>query len=420
MERSDAELVLLEPLLGPADVSALSNEAIAARLDSLFRVRAAADGRIVELMGEVGRRESYRDEGATSTEPWAVERFGVSQPTARAYTHVAERAWDLPHLTAGLCEGELSFDKVRALTDVATSETDRELRNRASECSVRELADLARLRRLSDSDGGPVELRAERDYELRSLRFNEQFRTITAQLPPDSYVEARAYLEAAAREIPSDGDTPWDQRLCDGFLQRLKTTAVGGCEDVEIRGGAVVASPYFVVAHVPLAALLDESGERSELAGELERGDLVSVETLRRIACDASVTIAIDDDAGHTMYEGRARREPTGAQHREIRRRDRHCRFPGCANVTFTNVHHIKPWKPDGRTDLDNLVLLCVHHHHTVHTRKWTMSGNANDELTFVGPSGRVMSSRPSPLWTAVTDGRTRRMGGPSASADGA
>ena len=28
------------------------------------------------------------------------------------------------------------------------------------------------------------------------------------------------------------------------------------------------------------------------------------------------------------------------------------------------------------------------------------MSGNANDELTFVGPSGRVMTSRPSPLWT--------------------
>jgi hypothetical protein len=36
----------------------------------------------------------------------------------------------------------------------------------------------------------------------------------------------------------------------------------------------------------------------------------------------------------------------------------------------------------------------------------WTMTGNANEELTFVGPNGRVMTSRPSPLWTSVTAGR--------------
>jgi hypothetical protein len=232
----------------------------------------------------------------------------------------------------------------------------------------------------------------------------DQFRTITAQLPPDTYVEARACLEAAARGIPSDGETPWDQRLCDAFLQKLRTAAVGGSEGGEIRGGAVVASPYFVVAHVPLSSLVGEGDRTTELAGQLERGELMSRETVRRIACDATITIAIDDDAGHTMFEGRARREPTGAQHREIRRRDRHCRFPGCTNVTFTNVHHIIPWKPDGLTDLDNLALLCVHHHYTMHKEGWTMSGNANEELTFVGPTGRLMASRPSPMWTAVSD----------------
>ncbi len=167
-----------------------------------------------------------------------------------------------------------------------------------------------------------------------------------------------------------------------------------------------------MVAHVPLAALLDHDGEPSELVGELERDGLIDGETVRRLACDATITIALDDDVGHTMFEGRARRRPTDAQRREIMRRDRHCRFPGCTNVTFTNTHHIRPWKPDGRTDIDNLALLCVHHHHRVHHGKWTMSGNANEELTFVGPTGRVMTSRPSPLWTAVTDGSRRRGGG--------
>ncbi len=168
---------------------------------------------------------------------------------------------------------------------------------------------------------------------------------------------------------------------------------------------ATTSSPYFVVVHVPLAALLDESGSSTALVGDLERAGLISAEVVRQMACDATVALGVDDDVGHTMYEGRARREPTDAQRREVMRRDRHCRFPGCTNVTFTNIHHVVPWKPGGRTDLENLALLCLHHHHLVHSAGWTMTGNANESLTFLGPSGRVMTSRPSPMWTVVTAG---------------
>jgi hypothetical protein len=164
--------------------------------------------------------------------------------------------------------------------------------------------------------------------------------------------------------------------------------------------GATTQSPYFVVVHTPLAALVDV---QSDLAGELERAGLIGASTVRQIACDATVALAIDDDVGHTMYEGRARRTPTDAQRREVMRRDRHCRFPGCTNVTFTNTHHIKPWKPGGKTDLDNLALLCLHHHHVVHSKGWEMTGNASEELTFVGPTGRLMVTRPSPLWTTAS-----------------
>ena len=43
--------------------------------------------------------------------------------------------------------------------------------------------------------------------------------------------------------------------------------------------------------------------------------------------------------------------------------------------MTFTNVHHIVPWKSGGRTDLDNLALLCLFHHGMVHRKGWTMTG---------------------------------------------
>ena len=374
--------------------AALSDEEITEQLDQACRQKAAAEGRIVILMGEASRRQTYRDEGATSAENWAAERFGVSTTTARAYTRLGEKAGDIPHLMESLCAGDVSLDKVRAVADVATPETDEELAEQAKEHSVRELADIAR----SAAKPRPPSGRSEHDR--RFVRFNDKFRTISAQLPAESYAEAKTLLEARARQVPSDGETPWDQRLCDAFMEIIRSAMPGASSR------ATTASPYFVVVHVPLDALVEGDAEATDLAGELERDGLIDCQTVQRVACDATIVIAIDDDVGHTMFEGRARRFPTDAQRREVMRRDRHCRFPGCTNVTFTNVHHIVPWKPGGKTDLDNLALLCLHHHHLVHSKGWTMTGNANDELTFVGPSGRVMTSRPSPLWTGVTAGR--------------
>ena len=57
---------------------------------------------------------------------------------------VAEKASELPHLVGSLCAGEVSFDKVRVLADVATPRTERRLCDQAKECTVRELADIAR------------------------------------------------------------------------------------------------------------------------------------------------------------------------------------------------------------------------------------------------------------------------------------
>jgi hypothetical protein len=372
--------------------AARSNEEISEHLDGLFRLKAAVDGEIVVNLGEVDRRQVYRDDGATSTETWAAERFGISTPTARALTRLGEKAWDLPHLVGSLCAGDLSLDKVRAVADVAAPETEKELGDRARECNVRQLVDIVR------SKAQPTAPAGRSEHDRRFVRFNEQFHTLSVQLPPEAYAETRACLEARARAVPSDGETPWDQRLCDAFCEIIGSSAHPGPPTRS-------ASPYFVVVHVPLGALVDEAGEASALGGELERDGLISTETVQRIACDATICVGVDDDVGHTMYEGRARRTPSDAQRREVMRRDRHCRFPGCTNVTFTNVHHVVPWKPGGRTDLDNLVLVCVHHHHLVHSSGWQVSGHANEELSFTGPKGRVMTSRPSPLWTTVTDG---------------
>ena len=369
---------------------------------------ASLAGRIVLLAAELDRREGWRAEGATSLEAWLSERCNVSAATARAWSHVGSRLSDLPQLAGGLCAGALSFDQVRAVVDAATPESEHAYVAQASECSVRQLSELAKVDAAVSASASTRPSNAATQHEMRSVRFNDAARTMTAQLPEAAYAEVRAGLEASARGIASDGETRWDQRVADALVslvrsggRRARRTAPRKSVDEETSPSEAAPSPYLVVAHVPLASLTDEDGV---LCGELEHRGLIDAEVARRLACDATLVVALDDDVGHTMYEGRARRDPTPTQRRELWRRDRHCRFPGCPNAIFVNPHHIKWWQRDrGRTDLDNLALLCEHHHHLIHSKSWQLSGDGNGQLSFVGPNGRVMTSRPSPLWTRVT-----------------
>ena len=370
----------------------MSSEELTAQLETWHRFRAVADGSIVQLLGEVMRREDFRSDGATSAADWQVERFGLSTASARNYGRVAERAMDLPHLTRALSTGDISLDKMRAVVGLATPESDQELAACAVERTVAELGEVAGTLRHD-----PEWFDAKRKRPNGSARFNEACHTLSVQFPAEEFAEVRAAVEAQAKALPSDGETPWDHRQYDAFLGLFRSGASGRTRRAD------PWTPYFAVFHAPLTALLDESGDPSELVGDLERGGLLGLETVRRLACDATVVIAVDDKAGHTMYEGRARRSPTAAQRREIWRRDRCCRFPGCTNAVFTEPHHLHWWIRGGKTDLENLALLCKYHHGLVHSKGWNVSGDANGEIVFVGPSGRALTSRPSPRWTNVS-----------------
>ncbi|HEY5386095.1 MAG TPA: DUF222 domain-containing protein [Acidimicrobiales bacterium] len=392
--------------------AAESTEALAAGMKEDGRLITMAQARIVVRQAEFGRRQAYSEDGATSLESWTAESLGASVATARSYSHVAEKSQDLPHLMGAMSAGEISFDKVRTVVDVATPETDRALCAQAKELSVRELAEVARTTAARARSASSSPSRSEHDS--RYLRFNPQNRTMTVQLPTEDYARTVACVDAFAAGVSSEEKTPLDQRRCDGFTAIVDSVTPGRgatsgttTSGTSTSGTPTTPNPFFVVAHVPLQDLVDDAGLKSELAAELEHHGLIDVETVQRIACDATVVVAVDDSLGHTMYEGRAWRFPSGAQRREVIRRDRHCRFPGCSNATFAAVHHIVPWKLGGGTDLDNLVLLCKHHHGVVHRNGWSMTGNPNEELRIENPKGRVTASRPSVLWTRVT-GRAR------------
>jgi hypothetical protein len=398
-ERMGAENVGAERISDPcgaltnADLAHWSDTELLTEFAETARAKEALAGREVQLAGEIARREAFRAEGATSFESYVSGHLGRSAASARALAHVAERLFDLPALQDALSSGQLSFDQVRSVVDVAEPDSDADWVEASRGLPVRDLLELVR----RSTPPPPKRKRPRPDGPERpTVRCNDAARTMIAQLPAADYVELKGTLQALAATMGDDGEAVLghDERM------GLALLALGrnGRHEGPSKGRPGVGSPV-LVAHVALRDLIEHE---EDLRAELQHAGLISAEVVERLACDAAMVVALDDEAGHTMYEGRARRFPTETQRRELWRRDRHCRFPGCGHTTYTNAHHIVPWTPAGLTDLDNLVTLCRHHHHEVHSNRWSMSGNANIELTFVGLHGSTMTSRPSPLWGKV------------------
>ncbi|TFC96163.1 MULTISPECIES: HNH endonuclease signature motif containing protein [Cryobacterium] len=60
------------------------------------------------------------------------------------------------------------------------------------------------------------------------------------------------------------------------------------------------------------------------------------------------------------------------SQRRAIAARDGGCIIPGCTvPAAWCEVHHVIPWSRDGRTAIENGVLLCWYHHHSIDTSGW-------------------------------------------------
>ena len=188
-----------------------------AEAERLGTVIAASLGSLLGIVGELDKREAWRTEGATSLGSWLAQRCGVSEATGRAWAHVAERLDDLPHLSQGLRVGALTFDKVCAVVDMATPETDASVLRQAEECSVRQLKDLVHAgREITDAQDAA-------DYEGRYVRLNDARCSLSARLPIEMYSVVRAVITDGAKAIPSDGETPYDQRQCDALFNLCRT-----------------------------------------------------------------------------------------------------------------------------------------------------------------------------------------------------
>ncbi len=65
------------------------------------------------------------------------------------------------------------------------------------------------------------------------------------------------------------------------------------------------------------------------------------------------------------------------------------------------HAHHVCHWMDGGPTCLDNLLLLCGHHHRLVHAGPWRVEQGPSGDTVFLPPPGatrdRLVTPRPPP-----------------------
>ena len=86
----------------------------------------AATARLLDLIREFDARDGWNT-GFRSCAAWLSWRVGLDPGAARERVRVARALGMLPRLAHALARGELSYAKVRALTRVATPETEERL-----------------------------------------------------------------------------------------------------------------------------------------------------------------------------------------------------------------------------------------------------------------------------------------------------
>ncbi len=243
------------------------------------------------------------------------------------------------------------------------------------------------------------------EFARRCVRFNDENCSLWAQLPKDGYALVKSALWSRARrhDHPSKSDPDYER-----FESRCADALVEVCAEGGRSGsgsGAGAGTPVrrtsgsaraTVVVHVDLERLLHGDGYGQ---AAIEGSGPISADVARRVACDADLTLSFDAPDGACLDQKALGRDPTEAQRIEVRRRDGGCRFPGCPCRSVTDVHHITWASKQGPTEMSNLLTLCVGHHSRVHELGWKLDGDAQAEVRFISPSGRVFVSSPLPTW---------------------
>ncbi|PZA19843.1 HNH endonuclease [Modestobacter versicolor] len=376
---------------------------------------AAATAAWLELVAEFDEREGWGEVGVQSCAHWLAWQCGMSPGAAREHVRVARSLRGLPVTAAAFSAGRLSYSKVRAITRVADAGTEIELVELATHATASQVERVVRAWRRSDEvdEGRVAEKRsfqwhwdADGMLTLQVRMDGESGAALLAAVESLAERDARRERAAATRAAATDqapvDDCPADP---DAFprerMSARRCRALGQLAEAAADADRRAGDPprREVVVHVDADVLADDAAAGR---AHLEGGPALAPAQVRRMVCEAALTVIVERD-GQPLALGRRRRLATRAQRRALLARDGGCARPGCTETRIERLHahHLRPWRLGGRTDVSGMVLLCDVDHGLVHDEELVMTRRGRELVVHDRTGRRVWA----PADTAFLDG---------------
>ena len=371
-------------------------ESLQNRITRLSAHIQAANYRLLVLIREFDECEGWSGPGMMSCAHWLNWKCGTSLGAAREKVRVAHALQNLPKITEAFSTGVVSYSKVRAMTRVANVDNEDVLLNVAFHGTARHVERQVQLyRKVKRIEALEQENQRHEQRELSWFVDDDGYWQMRGRFTAEQGALIQGALESAMKELFEESKhvpagtserelgpaltplpEPIDQRRADALLRMVDATTGSG------------GTRCCINVHTDMEVLRqDGQGAESELEGQAN----IPAETVRRVACDASVVHWRDAKDGEPLNIGRKTRSIPPAIRRALKKRDGGCRFPGCSCTRFVDAHHVAHWADGGETKMDNLVLLCRRHHRLVHEGGFGLEVSTGRKVTFTDKSGKPL-----------------------------
>jgi hypothetical protein len=290
----------------------------------------------------------------------------VSARTAQAELDVARSLESQPAVAAAAHAGDLSWDQLQPVVELATPETDAEWARRGPHAAAGDLDRLVRrTRHVSPGE-------AEDRHNRRSVvSWREPDGTARGKwlLPDVEGVIVDKVLDHMAERMRPEPGEKWDtlaHRKADALVELAKLY------------GQVEPTGRFRIEVVNITTSDPEASPRAEIDGIP-----IAPETVASLLPAAKVRECRINETGRVITTKRPRPALPRDVELHVRRRDGVCRVPGCTETRGLQIHHLNPMCWHGETtDPRELAEVCPHHHHILEPHgPYRLVGDAEDPV---------------------------------------
>lgn len=386
--------------LGDSDVWTMNSTEVAETVVELRRAQARIAAAEARVLAQAERLDIAQHANATSTATWLRSELRLTPRHAKQAVALA-KALDTgtyPATATALATGELQVDQAHAIVDSVDALPDQlmaeeRLRGESHLVKLGRSHDAKQLRRLGkhlleviDPEGADRKLADQLEAEEATAA-----RATSFTLVDDGHGKAHGRFTVSSlhgemlRKLLQSFANP---QLPDAIPRVAEETASGDDAEVgrrrlicEVMGDALVrliecypvdkvptsgGLNASVVVTMPLETLQDGL-KRATVIGT---GVDVSAATARRMACAAGIIPAVLDGKGRVLDLGRRRRFASPAQRlAKLIEQQGLCAIEHCDRpASWADAHHWKKrWVDLGKTDLDDLIMICPRHHTLAH-----------------------------------------------------